>query len=455
VATAVLGVGVLCAPAGARAQWTVEAIPGEGIVGAPDLAFDSAGIGLLTWAGFHQDCPPPGPAGLPAPCRAALEFTGLDVRDASGTWRARPRLGGVEAGRARVFLYGNRRALLIADQTPQLPPADTISTVGFPRSRLVYAFGRSDGSVGRLHRLAEGDTLGGAAVNRRGDALVTFYNDRTHATFIMERTAGHAFSSPRPFPAGAPGGSPAINDRGDRVLAWWGPQGIYAQVRRPGHGWGPTVLAERVTPVGGSTLAPAVTPSGRVVIAWATADFREGSSTIPIAAGATLLNRAGGWHPVRLERSSKPDNGYFPVGTPAIPIIDTNGHIYVTWTGVAGNALAVKIEQITTRAGHPTVLSDAIPGAAVEDAAAGPRGSIIVSWTVFNPGSTPIVYASLRRSHRPFDPPERLTPVGVTTPSVASHAAFAPLTGQAVVIWSSSDADHHNILHASVSPPPA
>lgn len=416
------------APA-AQAQWRTEAVPSAGVVGPLRLQFDQGGQGLLSWEGFDQR-------------RSPQKFTALDVRAPGGGWRRAADPSGITWGGAQIHLYSRTRAILISRQTSGL------GRFNRARFRLVYAYGRSDGAFGALHTIAESAEQFTSAANRAGDVLVA-WTDRAGAAHVAERRAGHPFGRPRSLAMGGVT-TAAMNARGDRVIAWWGRSGVYARIRRAGGSWGSALLAARVSRVENGPLRAAIAPGGRVLIAWATSDVREGLP-ITVGAGFALRDTRGGWRAFRLERSSGPQ-GSFPVGTPAIPLVDSAGRDYVTWTGLSGGQRVVRIAQVTAAGPRPaTLLSGAVTGGAVDDAAAGPRGSLAVAWSV--PGQTSTdTYASLRRGSGAFAPPERLTPPG-TRGLGSSLVAFQPITGEAVVTWGAAGADGRGTLEASTSPP--
>lgn len=289
-----------------------------------------------------------------------------------------------------------------------------------------------------------------SAANAAGAALIAYDDDRTGALYVSERAPGRPFSRPRRLDTGRAGAA-AISARGDRVLAWWGRGGVYARTRRAGRPWGPAQLAARATPVANATLRAAITPGGRTVLAWSTADVREDRPT-PVAAGVAIQDVGKGWRAFGLERAVLATAAApFPVGSPAIPIIDSVGRTYVAWTGLTGTVLSVKFAQVTA-AGPRGLASPSgdIPGGAAEDAAAGPGEAIVVSWSVAGT-SAATTYASLRRGSAGFAAAERLTPVG-SAGIAGSRAGFASTTGQAVVTWASVSADRQVVLHASAGP---
>jgi hypothetical protein len=400
------------APA-AHAQWRTEPVPSEETVGLLDLAFDSRGNGLLSWEGFHQ--------------RGTERFTALDTRAPAGTWERARDLSGVGWGGAQIHLYAKTRALLVTRRRPD---------------RLVYATGRSDGTFDTPHTLAREVVGHVSAANASGEAIVVYENGPRDRTRLVERRPGGGFGSPI-APAGL--GAAAINDAGDRMIAWWGPDGVYARVRRAGHDWGRAVRAVRAQHAPNAQVRAVITPGGRFVIAWYSADVRE-AEPILLAAGVAIRDGSS-WSSFRLERASLPEQA-FDTDTPAIPVIDSAKRTYVAWTGANAGAPAVKLAQVTASGPRGEVLlSGSIPGAAVDDAAAGPNQALAVSWSAV--GTT---YASLRRGGGVFAAPERLVPAGVTGFG-DSRVAFQPLSGEAVVAWSYGTAGGTGAIQASVSPP--
>jgi len=133
------------------------------------------------------------------------------------------------------------------------------------------------------------------------------------------------------------------------------------------------------------------------------------------------------------------------------PVVDSAGRVYVAWTGTAGGGLAVKLARVVASGPRAaTVLSAGVPGAALNDVAAGPGGALLVSWSVQRPASS-VVYASLRRGGFAFAAPQQLTPDSARGFGV-SRAAIAPSTGEAIVTWSHSLPDGGH-AEASVNAP--
>jgi hypothetical protein len=349
------------APAGAGAQWHTEALPAAAFVSPLGLAFDAGGRGLLSWEGFSQ--PPP------------RSFTGLAVRDPRGGWRRAPDLPGINWGATDIHLYGRDRAVLVAGR-----PATAGTGLG-ARYELLYALGHSDGTFG-APRVLTGHCSPGTKVsasNARGDTLVAWTDDRSGATRLRERRPGARFGATQTL---APTGSPAaaaLNARGDGVLAWWARDGIRARVRRGG-AWGRALLAAPgANRESYGFVRAAVGPDGRIVLAWQSADVTE-SHPVVLRAGVAVRDGAGRWRAHRLEAATVRSSSGIPEGTAAIPLIDSGGRSYVTWTAVRDGELVVKLARLPrTGFGEPTLLSGPLRGAAVDDAATGADGELLVA----------------------------------------------------------------------------
>jgi hypothetical protein len=426
IAALVVAAFTALTPQARAAAWRPESVPSKGALGILDLAFDSRGRGLLSWEGFEQ--------------AGARRFTATDVRDPAGGWRAAKDIEGIGWGQAQIHLYGGTRALLVARQLA--------STTGYgdDRFRLVYALGRSDGSFDAFRPLAEDVDCFSSAANRHGDSVVAYTDRRTNRTFVTVRRARRGFSRPRLMRPGGMG-AVAINDAGTRVLAWWGRDGVYARVRRPGRGWGAATRAAKVRRAGDTTVRAAITPGGRIVVAWYAAVVSE-DKPLDIAAGVAI--RGGSrWRSFRLERSTV-TAGPFLADTTAIPVIDSAKHPYVTWTGTVNGVPVVKLARIATRGPRDRiVISGDVLGAAVDDAAAGTNRSLAVSWSAMETYSVTASYASVRRGGG-FAAPQRLTPAGVPG-LTGSRVAFQPLTDEAVAAWRFVTADGTGALGASVN----
>lgn len=411
-----VAVAALCAvaasPTAAGAQWRTEPVPGEWFLSPLSLDFDARGRALFSWEGINPTSP--------------RKFTALDVRAPGGGWQRAANLSGITWGNAQIHLYGKERALLVAGQVSSL------GRFNRARWRLVQAYGRSNGSFGSLRTLAERVMLGTlvTAADARGDALVA-WQDEGGVTKLRERPAGGAFGRTRTLRPGGTGAA-AMNLRGDRVLAWWSRGGVYARVRRHGEPWGPARLAAKAPYITNAHVRAAVTPGGRFVLAWESADIGEDRPIILRAGLAQLVN--GRWRAHALERATHATVG-LPETPLTQPVVDSTGRVYVAWTGTAAGGLAVKLARVVASGPRAsTILSAGVPGAALNDIAAGPGGALLVAWSVERPSSN-VVYASLRRGGAAFEAPQQLTPDGAGGFGVG-RAAISPLTGEAVVTWS-------------------
>lgn len=427
---ALVSAAIACvAPAAAPAQWVPEPVPASAVLGPLGLEFDAGGRGVLSWEGLDQ--------------ASGRKFTAVDVRDVAGTWRRAPDLAGLGWGYAQIHAYGRSRTLLVSGQVT------STTQYGDTRIRLVYALGHSDGTFGALHPIAQHIDFPISAANRSGGALAAYDDDRTYQTYVTSRSPHHGFSRPRLLKPGGLG-AVAINDAGTRVVAWWGRDGVYARVRQPGGRWGPATRAAKVRPAGDTTVRAAITPGGRIVLAWYSAVVSPEEKPLDIAAGVAIRGRSH-WRSFRLERSTV-TAGPFLAGTTAVPVIDTAKHVFVAWTGTVRGAPVVKLTRITTSGPRATtVLSGKLLGAAVDDAAAGPDRSLAVSWSAMETHSVTASYASVRRANAPFSRPERLTPPG-SLGLTGSRVAFQPVSGDAVVVWRFIAPDGTGALGATVNP---
>lgn len=421
----VLGIALAlaaCTPAAADV-WRTEAIPSDGVVSPLGLAFDAQGRGVLSWEAFLQE-------------RSPQKLTAIAVRAPAGGWSRAPDLSGITWGDAQVDLYGHTRALLVARQ---------VSSVGaFNRARLrvVYAFGRSDGTFGALHRLEDHVGATVSAVNGAGDAIVAWSEDRAAVVRVSERAAGRAFSVAQTrSPAGANGATVAINARGDRVLAWWRDRRIEARVRRAGHDWGRIFTVARWTPTANTSLHALVSPGGRVTLAWGQSDVREGQP-VRLAYGVAVGDLFGRWHAHTLERSTVAS--FTGEQALALPVADGRGFVSVVWSGRAGIELA---RVVAAGPQAPVVLSGAQSGTVLDDAAGGPGAALAAAWTAG--GAT---YAAVRHASGALDPPDALTPAGAGA-IAGSRVAFQPLTGEPVVAVAFVAPGGRGALQAAIGAP--
>ncbi len=386
------------------ATWRLEPIgSSEGVAGMHDLSFDAQGRGLLDWAGALQGREPP-------------IFGGLASRDPTGGWQRPPDLADVEPQTARIHLYGESRALLVARQAQS-------ST---SKRSLVVAEGQSDGGFGPLTVLDDFTVDSWSAANARGQALIAWTNERSPFIRVRERLPGQELGEARDL-ALATSAAVAMNERGDRVLAFPdSSRRLGARVRRAGGDWGPIVTFGRLTSTKGIGLSAAVARNGRIVVTWGLAGR---------ACGVSVRDIDGRWRTRRLERRCGPA-AVGPHAAPVIPIADSNGATYVTWTGrTPKGRRAVKFARVGPGASSRALVLSHQPGAILDDVAAGANRALAVTWSAPQPTKRrPLIistFAAVRRGGAGFDA-DRLTPETAVA-ARGSRVAFQPLTGEPVV----------------------
>lgn len=406
--------------ADSRAQWRTEPIPTDGTVSDPvSVQFDARGRGLLATETF---------------ARGRGRFTDLALRDPDGGWRSAPDLAGRPV---HVGFFAGTRALLLARRF------GPFSGGSF---RLLYAYGRSDGSFGPPQRLAELRGLPVAAHNRSGEAIVAWAATGHGAALrVSERAAGGKFSAPRTrSPARIGNYAVAINARGDRVLAWWRGDRIEARVRPAGRRWGAVQLVARARQEPDPGISALVTSTGRIVVAWGTAERLEDAG-MDLAFGVAMREPGRGWRAWRLERARDVD---VSSGELTVPLVAGDGATYVAWSGARGVMLA----RVSARGPSvPALVSGGQDRTVLDDAAAGPGRALAMSWRRELGDGSIDTYAAVRGRTGGFSAPERLNwePVRLV---VRSRVAFQPRTGEAVVIGPSGSPERPG-LQAFVSAP--
>jgi len=391
------------APAAAAEQWQIEPIgASEGVRELHDLSFDAQGRALLSWNANLIGYVPP-------------LFGGLATRDPAGGWQRPPNLAGVDPATAQVHLLSDGGTLLVAREGGAAGPG---------RRRLVAAAGGADGGFGPLVTLAAFTARSWSAANADGDAIVAWTNERTSFLTVRERVRGGSFGPGRDL-ALARSAAVAINDRGDRLLAWPDGRRIAVRVRRAGGSWGRAVRFGRLPADRDRRLTALVTSAGRMLVTWG----RDGGDC-----GVAVRDRRGSWHLRRLEARCGPA----AVGSrsaPVIPLADSGGATYVAWTHATQRANSVTLARVAETGLRGRAVLSRQRGALLDDAAAGPDRAIAVTWAaVLSLPDAPLqtaTYAGLRRTGAAFDV-QRLSPAGVLA-ARGSRVAFHPLTGQAVV----------------------
>jgi hypothetical protein len=390
-------------PVAAAVPWQIEPIgASEGVHELHDLSFDAQGRALLSWdADLLGNVPP--------------VFGGLATRDPAGGWQRPPNLAGVDPATAQVHVLSAGGTLLVAREGGAAGPG---------RRRLVVAAGGSDGGFGPLVTLAAFTARSWSAANGPGDAIVAWTNERTPFLTVRERMRGGSFG-PRRDLALARSAAVAINDHGDRLLAYPDGRRIAVRVRRAGGSWGRAVRFGRLPADRDRRLSALVTASGRMIVTWG----RDRGDC-----GVAVRDRRGSWHARRLETRCGPA-AVGSRGAPVIPLVDSGGATYVAWTHATRRANSVTLTRVAETGVRGRAVVSRQRGAMLDDVAAGPDRTIAVTWAaVLSLPDAPLqtaTYAGLRRSGGAFDV-QRLSPVGVLA-ARGSRVAFQPLTGQAVV----------------------
>lgn len=442
----------LVAAAPAPAQWSQpQDVSGPGFASTRvTTAYDALGNGLLVWAAQ------PGPS-YPTATRPA----------GAAAWQPGPRLPSRLAylhAQPSIALYARSRALLVGAQRGGSGPA--------LRYRMVAAFGRSDGTFGALRTLDVGAITGpraprslsspALAANAAGDAIAAWSrtDGRTSVIRVVERRAGaplDAAHTRSPQDARVPAAS--INARRDRVVAWYRHGRIEARVRRPGGDWGSvlTVSRSRHTP---SVLRAAIDPRGRILLAWATIDYREGRPS-QLTFDAAVRPPHHGWTHHVLQHYAAHGFPFSGAEERLWALFDSAGRGFVAWHGRRGDRPAVLVAQLAaaSRFSEPDVVTGPDEPARPTDLTAGPRQRVAVVWER-ETGQVVLrsqVRVAIRLPGAGFGPAESLP---VACPAGASicmpgdaRAAFDPTTGELTAAWLQRDDGNYRVWASTRTAP--
>jgi hypothetical protein len=244
---------------------------------------------------------------------AAWGFRRVTTATRSGShWRLAPRPGLVAP---EVIVDDAGRALLVG---PKPHRRDSLPGV---------ISGSLGGGLGRAQALdvprPQGLYYLDAAANRRGDAIVAWTVFRTcercDSIYVRTRRAGGPFGPVRRVASrtDADGLHVAMNDAGEAAVVW--PQSIgysdgdiFARVMRSDGRWTsrdkvPNNGGWTISPDGNNDIAIALSPRGRLLVAWASTIFGEGADpneyTLPVE--YSVRRGRGGFTPSKhLSRSS-------------------------------------------------------------------------------------------------------------------------------------------------------
>jgi hypothetical protein len=415
-------------PAHAQQGWTRAIASEPHALEINSFLFTRSNHGVVLWRGFDQAR---GPGFYPA----------LSLATFGGVWRRGPDVAGFTPVPGEVFSYGRHHLLLFG-----LVPNGR--SRGRDRQAPAIAYGEAtDGSFGAPRLLAsDAASVPAADVNISGDAVAAW--SQGVVVRAAERSAGHRFRDPHTrTPRGASRAAVAINTRGDRVLAWYREGNIEARIRRRGHNWGRTVRIGRASPYP-ERIEATIGADGRILVAWGAASIREGHPTL--AEARLAVRDRGRWRQFRLERFRT--TGPFPPEPRALPVIDSRGLVWISWTGLAGNAPVVRLARVSgTTVGTPVTVS--APGGALDDAAAGLQGDLGLSWSVVGAGGASTPFVRLRSASGALGPAVQLTAASESA-LAGTQVAFVEINGFPSVAWLlRAEAQAALVVSTAVVPP--
>jgi hypothetical protein len=427
-----LGAGV----AQADAPWSEPVTPTSGINAfwRPSLTFTGDGHAVATLDGSGSCCAP-GARGL---SRILVAEQGASTF--------------TEVGRtvhlAGPATYGARGVAYL--RTPPLAPGQSINDVKV--TRLGVSLGTVPGSLGRFQPLARVaqypvDVKARIAADPRGNVAAAWIEPRRSSLRIALRRPGQAFGRATTLAAGGFRISEielAYGANGDLVVSFKrrntrvggpGPKSpeIAVRIKRAGRRFGPIQSVGPARAV--ASIATAVAPTGRAVVAWGTQDAGIEANE-PWTVRAALLR--SGAH--RFSSSQLLDPGVVarPVG-PVRAAIGPNGAATVAWSGVAGTRgpLSYPVRVATARpTGRFGAGAQFAPSGRALDVVTARDGTTSVLW---GPSTDPdnVVLDRTLVSRRAsgasvFAPPEA---VSHDEPAASAAIALDPRNGRPAVLW--------------------
>ena len=343
------------------------------------------------------------------------------------------------------------------------------------RYRIGAAAGTSAGDFGRFATLDSGRLSDQAhassslsipvfALNARGNTVAAWvrYVHGVASIRVASRIAGHPFSRrhtigrTEPFrtavyfsgyrvPAAV-----AIDDRGNRVVAWYREHSIFARVRRAGGRWGGT---QRI----GAAVHPpptisAAASSGSLLVAWGT--LAQSKDRRIFEHTAALRPAGGGWRTSRLERFETPARAPFGGAERELhTAFDSTGRGIATWTGALEGHAAVKLAIASGNRFGPAQTLSGTRGARLGSLAAGPAGRLAVSWTeeTGEPSERNVPFSRVGSVAQGFSPAELVGRCSGSRYCDSGYAriAFDPLSGQPTAAWSERTDAGYVILSAT------
>jgi hypothetical protein len=430
LAAAIVATAAAAATATAAPPWSLPAAPQGAPATAPALAFNSAGLGILT-----------GDTGGGTATGAVGPHTVAALTDETGAFP-----GPMAAMTETNFALGDRFALY------GLAGIVGLGTHFSSRhSRAGIVFGNAGDKLTDLRFLGPTDRSGTAeavAANTRGDVAASYgacANDacQHQSLYLVVRRAGRT-----PLPsirvdnvAVGEISTVAINARGDMLIAWQANGGVFARIRTAG---GTLSRTERLGNPGEPVRAiSAVLTAGRAAaVAWEAQDVDEGTPGSPGTVDAAF--KAGGashhFHAAqRLATVPALATGHY-VGERAVKVVlAPDGRITAAWTAHANGRFLVRAADLSGfRFVAPQTLSDPATDSTFSDLAAGPSGEVAVAWQTGVAGTDPGIGtagldAALRAPGAPAFGPAEAIEQG--TPALTAILRFDPSTGRPVAAW--------------------
>lgn len=390
----------------------------------------------------------------------ALIFTGdghaLAILDGGGTGELTRVLAAdpgastfTEIGRTLLLAgptaYGRRGVAYV--RAPAPPRGQSIYDLRV--TRLGVSLGTVPGSLGRFRQLVRialgpGDESARIAADARGNVAAAWLESRHGHTILRValRRRGHAFDRVTTL-VGGPNVSDialAYGANGDLVVAFErinplageAKSVIAARVKRRGRQFGPI---QSLGPSGGSSsIATAVSRTGRAVVAWGTQDGGEGVER-PWTVRTTLLRSDAD----RFSEAQLLDPGRVarPVG-PVSAAIGRDGTATVAWSGVAARKLPYPVRVATAGpTGRFGATAQLAPNGAARGVVTARDGTTTVLWgSLTDPEAETLdqIFASRRPAGaRHFAAPEAVSP---PEPAVNNAAiALDPRSGRPAALW--------------------
>jgi hypothetical protein len=360
------GVAAVPSVAGA-ATWSppVDVSSPSLLVDNPFVGFGASGAGLASWRwqeGVGNN---------------ATGGVRLATRAPSGTFA--PELAGPDAIVPPV-VYGRDRVVFLSEEAVTTRPRE--------RDRIDVTFGRIGGNVGRRKRVdtAEMFRLPAVAASDAGKVAVAYVRSvrgkHRAAKLAIGSRRGFALSRIVSPSGGVNAVTTAVGPRGDVVVAWERDGRIEARFAGAGHRLGRLVRVGRGVKLG-TQIRAAISPGGRVWIAWTSQLLTEGGANGPFTLrAATKATHSSKFAPAAqlLDRWDRlvPAEAGFDLA------LGHYGDAFIAWTGFDGKNFRARLA-IARRAGAFNALQPlSQPGydAVVRDLAVAPSGNdAIVVWS--------------------------------------------------------------------------